>query len=88
VLSAVVATLALTLLWPFASDLFAFGPLHADDLSLTLGAGIVDIWTAAAKSLVLFQVISGRPIAPETDEVICGDRNFSGIDSTICATQK
>jgi Ca2+-transporting ATPase len=41
VLSAVVATLALTLLWPFASDLFAFGPLHADDLSLTLGAGIV-----------------------------------------------
>lgn len=41
VLSAVVATLALTLLWPFASDLFAFGPLHADDLALTLGAGIV-----------------------------------------------
>src|SRR5260370_41408781 len=53
-------------------------------------AGIVgaDIWTAAAESLVLFQVISGRPIAPATDEVICGDRNFSGIDSTICATPK
>jgi len=27
-------------------------------------------------------------MAPETDEVICGDRNFSGIDSTICATPK
>jgi P-type Ca2+ transporter type 2C len=26
---------------PFVSDLFAFGPLHADDLALTLGAGIV-----------------------------------------------
>jgi Ca2+-transporting ATPase len=41
VLSAVIVVLALTLLWPSASDLFAFGPLHADDLSLTLGAGIV-----------------------------------------------
>ena len=43
-----------------------------------------DIWTAA----ILFQVVSGRPIAPETDEVSCGDRNFSGIDSTICVIQK
>ena len=40
VLAAVAAILALTLLWPFASKLFAFGPLHADDLALTLGAGI------------------------------------------------
>ena len=41
VLTAVAATLALTLLSPFANRLFAFGPLHADDLALTLGAGIV-----------------------------------------------
>ena len=41
VLSAVAATLALTLLVPSVSDLFAFGPLHADDLALTLGAGVV-----------------------------------------------
>jgi Ca2+-transporting ATPase len=41
VLAAVAVILALTLLWPFASKLFAFGPLHADDLALTLGAGIV-----------------------------------------------
>ena len=34
VLSAVAAILALTLLWPSASKLFAFGPLHADDLAL------------------------------------------------------
>ena len=41
VLAAVAAILALTLLWPFASKLFAFGPLHADDLALTLGAGFI-----------------------------------------------
>lgn len=29
----------LTLLWPSARTLFRFGPLHADDLALTLGAG-------------------------------------------------
>ncbi len=40
VLAAVSAILGLTLLWPFASGLFRFGPLHFDDLSLTLGAGI------------------------------------------------
>lgn len=39
VLSGVVAILALTLAWPSASHLFRFGPLHADDLALTLGAG-------------------------------------------------
>jgi Ca2+-transporting ATPase len=41
VLSAVAAILALTLFWPLASELFAFGPLHVDDLALTLGAGAV-----------------------------------------------
>jgi Ca2+-transporting ATPase len=28
------------MIWPFASKLFAFGPLHTDDLALTLGAGM------------------------------------------------
>jgi Ca2+-transporting ATPase len=41
VLAAVAAILALTMLWPFANQLFAFGPLHADDLVLTLGAGFI-----------------------------------------------
>lgn len=41
VLIAVTATLSLTLLWPFASGLFRFGPLHADDLLVTLAAGIL-----------------------------------------------
>jgi len=33
--------LALTLFWPFASTLFRFGPLHPDDIALTLGAGVL-----------------------------------------------
>jgi len=41
VLLAVVTMLGLTLLWPFASGLFRFGPLHLDDLALTLGAGVL-----------------------------------------------
>jgi len=40
VLIAVTAMLGLTLIWPFASDLFRFGPLHLDDLALTLGGGV------------------------------------------------
>ena len=39
VLLVVVTMLSLTLLWPIASTLFRFGPLHWDDLTLTLGAG-------------------------------------------------
>ncbi len=41
VLTSVAFMLAVTLLWPFARDLFRFGPLHWDDLCLSLGAGIV-----------------------------------------------
>ncbi len=45
VLTAVSTILGLTLLWPFASGLFRFAPLHFDDLSLTLGAGIFLLMT-------------------------------------------
>lgn len=41
VVLAVTTMLCLTLLWPFATGLFRFGPLHLDDLFLTLGAGIL-----------------------------------------------
>ena len=41
ILVAVTTMLSLTLLWPFASGLFRFGPLHLDDLGLTLGAGVL-----------------------------------------------
>ena len=40
VLVGVVAMLALTLGWPMARDLFRFGPLHVDDLAVTVGAGV------------------------------------------------
>jgi Ca2+-transporting ATPase len=40
VLVVVTAILAMTLLWPLVSGLFKFGPLHLDDLALTLGAGL------------------------------------------------
>jgi Ca2+-transporting ATPase len=36
----VILILGLSLLWPPASELFRFGPLHANDLGLTLGAGL------------------------------------------------
>ena len=41
ILAAVVAILTLTLAWPFAAHLFRFGPLHVDDLALTVGAGVI-----------------------------------------------
>jgi P-type Ca2+ transporter type 2C len=41
VLPLVVLMLAATLLIPFVSNLFRFGPLHVDDLLITLGAGAV-----------------------------------------------
>jgi len=45
VLVLVTTVLGTTLLWPFASDLFRFGPLHADDLALAIGAGIAVLVT-------------------------------------------
>jgi Ca2+-transporting ATPase len=44
-LPCVAAMLAVTLLWPTARALFRFGPLHADDLSLTLGVGVTVLIT-------------------------------------------
>jgi Ca2+-transporting ATPase len=39
ILGVVAVILALTLLWAPASTLFQFGPLHPDDLTISLGAG-------------------------------------------------
>jgi Ca2+-transporting ATPase len=39
VLIVVAFLLALTLLWPVARELLRFGPLHSDDLLVTLSAG-------------------------------------------------
>ena len=53
VLIAVAVILALTLLWPFANQLFAFGPLHADDLLLTLGTGGIALLVLELLKLLL-----------------------------------
>jgi Ca2+-transporting ATPase len=59
VLAGIVAILGLTLLWPAAATLFRFGPLHPDDLAITLAAGFVVLvalellkphWAARLKS--------------------------------------
>jgi P-type Ca2+ transporter type 2C len=51
VLLAVPVMLSLTLLFPPVSALFRFGPLHLDDLALTLGAGVlVLVFLEALKS--------------------------------------
>ncbi|EJN12323.1 cation transport ATPase [Bradyrhizobium sp. YR681] len=41
IFAAIALVLATALLWPPASSLFRFGPLHADDLMITLGAGLL-----------------------------------------------
>jgi Ca2+-transporting ATPase len=41
ILLAITTILGLSLLWPAASRLFRFGPLHGDDLALTLFAGVI-----------------------------------------------
>jgi Ca2+-transporting ATPase len=41
ILLTVAAILALALKWPFAAELFRFGPLHLDDLAITVGAGVL-----------------------------------------------
>jgi Ca2+-transporting ATPase len=41
ILLTIAVILALSLLWPAASTLFRFGPLHGDDLALTLAAGAI-----------------------------------------------
>lgn len=40
ILLAIAIILGLSLLWPTASRLFRFGPLHGDDLALTIAAGL------------------------------------------------
>ena len=43
VVAFVVAVLALSLTWPTAAALFRFGPLHGDDLAVTVGAALASL---------------------------------------------
>ncbi len=65
VLLSVAVMLGVTLSWPFASNLFRFGPLHWNDLAVTLGAGIVVLVVLEfAKSL-----LRGRTWGSPTSQV-------------------
>lgn len=64
VLLAVTALLSLTLLWPMARGLFRFGPLHLDDLAVTLGAGVVVlVLLEVLKPIWRERLAAGRPKA-------------------------
>ncbi len=52
VLAAVSLMLATTLFWPVAQELFRFGPLHPDDLLLTLGAGLALLVTLESAKFI------------------------------------
>ncbi|UZE47332.1 cation-translocating P-type ATPase [Rhodopseudomonas sp. P2A-2r] len=69
VVCGVAAMLALTLLWPFARHLFRFGPLHADDITLTIGAGIVILVVLELLKPLWRRIFSAAarnsPIAPQ-----------------------
>jgi Ca2+-transporting ATPase len=52
----VTVILSLALLWPFARDLFRFGPLHLDDIAVTIGAGVVTLLLLE----ILKPVLTGR----------------------------
>jgi Ca2+-transporting ATPase len=45
VLAGVAVVLAASLLWPFAKNVFNFGPLHPDDLSICAGAAALLVVT-------------------------------------------
>jgi P-type Ca2+ transporter type 2C len=53
VLLAVGGMLALTLAWPVVMELFRFGPLHLDDLTLAAGAGLVVVLALASVKRLL-----------------------------------
>ncbi|HEX7563353.1 MAG TPA: cation-translocating P-type ATPase [Bradyrhizobium sp.] len=59
VLPLVALMLAATLLIPFVSNLFRFGPLHVDDLLITLGAGVV-VLVALELIKPLWRAVFGR----------------------------
>ena len=77
-LNAVAAMLGITLLWPFASGLFRVGPLHWDDLALTLGVGtVVHVVLEIAKPIrranfdEVREALTGSPLVTESLRHLC-----------------
>jgi P-type Ca2+ transporter type 2C len=53
VMLAVAGMLALTIVWPLMMNLFRFGPLHLDDLTLAAGAGVVVLLALASLKRIM-----------------------------------
>ncbi|MGB8400582.1 cation-translocating P-type ATPase [Bradyrhizobium sp.] len=53
--------LALSLIWPAAAKLFRFGPLHGDDLAITVAAALVSLALLEASKYPLRHALAGRP---------------------------
>jgi len=56
----VAAVLALSLAWPAAANLFRFGPLHADDLAITVAAAVVSLVLLEISKYPLRRALAGE----------------------------
>lgn len=56
----VAAVLATSLVWPAAANLFRFGPLHADDLAITVAAAIVSLVLLEISKYPLRHALAGE----------------------------
>ncbi|MGE0286034.1 MAG: cation-translocating P-type ATPase [Bradyrhizobium sp.] len=56
----VAATLTLSLAWPAAAELFRFGPLHADDLAITVAAAVVSLVLLEISKYPLRRAMAGE----------------------------
>jgi len=56
----VTTVLTLSLAWPAAASLFRFGPLHADDLAITVGAALVSLVLLEVSKYPLRHALAGE----------------------------
>ncbi|GLH82359.1 ATPase [Bradyrhizobium sp. SSBR45G] len=64
VIAIVAAVLATSLTWPVAAALFRFGPLHADDLAVTVGAGFATLIVLELSKFPLRAALTRRAAKP------------------------
>jgi Ca2+-transporting ATPase len=61
VVAFVVSVLTLSLTWPAAAELFRFGPLHANDLSITVAAAMASLVLLELSKFPLRSALAKRP---------------------------
>jgi len=61
VVAFVVSVLTLSLTWPAAAELFRFGPLHANDLSITVAAAMASLVLLELSKFPLHSALAKRP---------------------------